>query len=202
MSNKVKTITAFVAFALVGGCISSGAPSTEEPIHVQPTDAPAPAMTLDTASAETASVCPTANGRGTVSPAISIDSITFVVNGLDQVVREGDNLQALPGDQVQVKEVTICASPYSGNGGEVCVDFAPLSQNGEVLQSDNGGTHMVRVTPGFTTLSGPDHTWAIDENWQGISAVVNHWPPDRSTQDVECGGGLCERDDRVLIVFR
>jgi hypothetical protein len=117
-------------------------------------------------------------------------------------VRDGDNLQAIPGDQVRVKEVTICAPTFSGNGGEVCVDFAPLDQNGEEVLSDNGGTHMVWVTPGFTILSGPDHTWTIDENWQGIAAVVNHWPPDRNTQDIECGGGLCESDDWMVVEFR
>ena len=202
MRHKAWAIMTLVAFALVGGCTERSAPSTEEPVHTQPTDAQVPTMTAEEASMGNESTCPPANGQGTVSPAISIDSITFVVNDLEQVLRDGDSLQALPGDQLQVSDVTICAQPFAGNGGEVCVHFAPLDQDGEEIVSDSGGTHLVLVAPGHTTISGPDHTWTVGENWQGISAVVNHWPPDRNTQDVECGGGLCERDDRMLIVFR
>ena len=203
MRKDLWSIGALLVLSLVAGCSRGGAGSTAAPTHMpQPTDTPVPAATPEEMASGAEPACPPASEEGTVSPAVSIYSITFVVNGFEQVLRGGDSLQAVPGDQVQVREVNICAQPFSGNGGEVCVDFAPLDQNGEEILSDNGGTHMVWVAPGFTSLSGPDHTWTIGENWQGISAVLNHWPPSRSTLDVACGGGRCESDDRVLIVFR
>jgi hypothetical protein len=137
---------------------------------------------------------------GTISPAISIYSIVFIVNGLEQVVRDGDMLQALPGEEVQVREVTICVGSFSGNGGEACVDFAPVTRGGQEIVSEHIGTHTVRVAPGFMSISGPDHGWAIGENWKHISVVLNHWPPG-GTEDLGCGSGRCERDDRIIIGF-
>jgi WD40 repeat protein len=142
--------------------------------------------------------CPPASGAGTVDPAISIYSVTLVVNGLEQVVRGGDTVQALAGDQVQVREVTICTGPFPGSGGEACVDFAPVSQSGQELATEHAGTHMVGVTPGLTTISGPDHVWTVDESWMGLAAVLNHWPP-AGTKDLDCGDGRCERDDRITV---
>jgi hypothetical protein len=116
-------------------------------------------------------------------------------------MRDGDVLQAMPGDEIQVREVTVCAGSFSGNGGEACVDFAPVTQSGQEIGSEHGGTHTVPVTPGFSSLSGPDHRWTIGENWDHISAVLNHWPPE-GTEDLDCGSGRCERDDRMNVGFR
>jgi hypothetical protein len=44
------------------------------------------------------------------------------VNGFEQVVQEDDMLQATPGSEVQVIEVTICVCSFAGNDGEACVD--------------------------------------------------------------------------------
>jgi hypothetical protein len=136
-----------------------------------------------------------------VAPDVAIHSITFVVNGLERVVDDGDMLQASPGDEVQVREVTVCAGSFSGNGGEACVDFVPVSQSGQELGSEHAGTHMVRVTTGFTTISGPSHVWIVGENWREVVAVLNHWPPE-GTEDLNCGGGRCEHDDRVEVGLR
>jgi hypothetical protein len=145
--------------------------------------------------------CPQATGEGTISPAISIYSIVFIVNGVEQMVRDGDVLQALPGEQVQVREVTVCVGAFSGNGGEACVDLAPVDQSGQEITSEHRGTHNVPVVPGFASISGPDQGWVIGENWGHIAAVLNHWPPE-GTQDLGCGGGRCERDDRTIVGLR
>jgi len=174
------------AFSLAAGCGRSGGTVT----------APLISETIDSTP-----VCPPARGEGTVSPAISIYSITFVVNGLEQVVRGEDTLQALPGDKVQVSEVTICTGSFPGNGGEACVDFAPAGQSGQEIVSEHGGTHLVQVTAGFISIPGPSQTWSVGENWRHISAVLNHWPPEE-TKDLACSEGRCERDDRVVIGLR
>ena len=187
---------------LVAGCSRSGTTATALSPHVsQPTDALEPAATHDLATVGSAPACPPATGEGTVSPAVSIYSIVFAVNGVEQVVRDGDVLQALPGEQVQVREVTICVGAFSGNGGEACVDLAPVDQSGQEIASEHRGTHTVPVAPGFISISGPDQGWVISENWGHIAAVLNHWPPD-GTQDPGCGGGRCERDDRTIVGFR
>jgi hypothetical protein len=120
------------------------------------------------------------------------------VNGREQVVRDGDMLQASRGDEVQVREVTICANPFSGSGGEACVEFTPLDQNGQERVAEGNGTHMKRVPSGFTSIPGPNHTWIVGENWRHIVAVLNHWPPG-GTNDPGCGGGRCEHDDRMIV---
>jgi hypothetical protein len=176
-------------------------------VTAMPTHGPQPIDTLEptarpvSGSVGLAPVCPPAKGAGTIAPAISIYSITFVVNGREQVVRDEDTLQASPGDEVQVREVTICAGPFSGNGGEACVDFAPGTQSGQEIVSEHRGTHTVRVTPGIRTISGPEHGWIIGENWREFSAVLNHWPSE-NTRDLGCGSGRCERDDRIVVEFR
>jgi hypothetical protein len=155
----------------------------------------------DLATVDPEPACPPAKGQGTVSPAISIYAITFVVNGLEQVVRDGDTLQASPRDQVRVAQVTICTGPFSGSGGDACVDFAPVDGSGEEIVPEHMGTHMVPVAPGFVSIPGPADTWILGEDWAYISAVVNHWTPEQ-TGDLDCAAGRCERDDRIIVEFR
>lgn len=193
MNTLICILAVFAAFSLVGGCDGSSAPATPPPARTaQATATPVPTATSPT------SACPPTSSEGTVPPAIAIYSITFIVNGLEQVVRGDDMLQASSGDAVQVREVTICVEPFSGNGGEACVEFTPIDQNGQEMVSEGNGTHMKRVTPGLISIPGPNNSWTIGENWRLISAVLNHWPPDGSN-DPSCGGGLCEHDDQVVI---
>jgi len=200
--NGVWAFVVLSVLSLAAGCGRSGKTVTALPTHVpQPTLSLEPATTLDSGATGPTPVCPPARGEGTISPAVSIYSITFVVNGLEQVVRAGDTLQALPGDEMKVKEITICAEAFSGNSGEVCVDFAPVDSSGQEFTSEHGGTHMVRLIPGFMTLPGPGHTWTIGENWRQISAVLNHWPPE-DTEDLDCSNRRCEHDDRIIIGLR
>lgn len=145
--------------------------------------------------------CLPVRGEGTIAPAVSIDSITFVVNGVEQVVRDDDKLRGSPGDQVQVREVTICVASFPGNGGEACVDFAPVDEAGQEIVNQHRGTHMVPLTVGLICISGPDGMWTVDAGWGGITAVVNHWPPE-TTEDLGCASGRCERDDRLVVEFR
>ncbi len=147
------------------------------------------------------SACPPAEARGTVPPAIAICSITYIVDGAEQIVRDGDILRASSSDEVRIDKVAISVGSFSGDGGEACVDFVPLGRNGEEIASERRGTHMQRVNPGRTSVLGPDGTWTIGENWRSISAVLNHWPVDR-TEDLDCAGGLCERDDRVTVFLQ
>jgi hypothetical protein len=202
MKNRVGILVALGVLSLAAGCGRSGATPTALPTHLpQPTDTLEPAPTPDTAAVGSTPACPPADGEGTVSPTVSIDSIVFVVNGVEQLVRDGDVLQALPGDQVQVREVTVCVGSFSGSGGEACVDLAPVTQGGQEIVSEHRGTHTVPVTPGFISISWSSRPWTVDENWKHISAVLNHWPPD-GTEDLACGSGRCERDDRIAVAFR
>jgi hypothetical protein len=138
---------------------------------------------------------------GTVAPALSIYSITLAVNGVEQVVRDGDTLPARPGDEVQFREATICAGSFSANGGEACVDLVPADQGGKEIASAHRGTHTVPVTAGFVSISAPGDAWTVGENWGSISVVLNHWPP-KGTEDPACGSRRCERDDRMVVGFR
>lgn len=202
MRNGVWIMVAFSVLSLAAGCGRSDETVTAVPTRrPQPIDTLEPTTVLDSGTMDPVPVCPPAKGAGTIPPAVSIYSITFVVNGLEQAVRDEDTLEALPGDQVQVKEVTICAGPFSGRGGEACVDLAPGTQSGQEIASEHRGTHTVRVTPGFRTISGPEHGWIIGENWRGFVAVLNHWPPE-DTGDLSCSSGRCERDDRIIVEFR
>lgn len=201
MKIGVCILGALCVLSLVAGCSRSDATATELPTHMpQPVDTLEPTATMDLATNSSTPTCPPARGEGTISPTITIYSIVFVVNGVEQIVRDGDMLQALPGELVQVREVTICVGSYSDNGGEACVDFAPVARGGQELVSEHSGTHTVRVTPGFMSISGLDHRWTIGENWKHISVVLNHWPSG-GTEDLGCGSGRCERDDRIIIGF-
>jgi hypothetical protein len=200
--TRVWVLVASFVLALTAGCSRSDETGIALPTDVpQPPASPAPTATPDSEAHDAAPVCPPARGDGTISPAISIYSITFVVNGLDQEVRPGDALQALPGDELEVREITLCTGAFSRDGGEVCVDFAPGDPSGGEITSEHAGTHMVRVSPGFMTMAGPSHTWTVGEDWGHIAAVVNHWPPE-DTEDVSCGNRRCEHDDRIIIELR
>jgi len=153
------------------------------------------------ATPEYLSACRPATGQGTIAPAIVIQSITLLVNDAELTLSDGDELLAPPGSEVRVKDVMICVGPFSADGGEACVDFAPTDQSGQEISAEHAGTHLVPLTPGVVTVAGPDHTWSIDEGWAGITAVVNHWPRVR-TDDSECAEGQCERDDWLILPFR
>jgi hypothetical protein len=182
-----------VALSLLTGCDGSGATSTAPPAHTaQSTGTSTPMATTATTP------CPPANAGGTVPPAIAICSVSFLVNGVEQVVRDGDALQASRGDEVQIGEASICVGPFSGSGGEACVDFVPIDSGGQEIASERNGTHNIKVSPGCRSIPGPGGTWTIGEGWAYIAAVLNHWPPSR-TEDAGCAGGLCERDDRITV---
>jgi len=147
------------------------------------------------------STCPPAAGPGSNAPAISILSVTFVVNDAEVTLSEGDALPAPPGSEVRVKEVEICVGSFSGDGGQACVDFAPVGELGQEITPEHAGTHLVPLNAGVITVAGPDRTWTIHDSWIGISAVVNHWPGVQ-TGDLGCGNGGCERDDAMTFPFR
>jgi len=145
-------------------------------------------------------LCPSiANAEGTVSPTVVISSITFLVNGVEQVVDDLGSLHASVGDQVEVKEVTVCVDPFEGNGGHAYFELDPVSADGEIIASETRGTRAMTVAPGFTTISGPDHTWTIGGNWRHFSVAAVHYPSGGGTQNPECEWGLCEVDDRMIV---
>jgi hypothetical protein len=199
MKNEVVALVTLCVLSLVAGCSTSSAPATALQTDLPPPiDALETVATPDQVTDGSAPACPPARGEGTISPAISIYSVVFVVNGIEQVVRAGDILQVSTGEEVQVREVTICVGSYSGNGGEACVDFVPVAQSGQEIVSEHSGTHNFKVTPGFMSISGLERGWMIGENWRYFSIVLNHWPP-VSTEDFSCGSGRCEHDDRLII---
>lgn len=169
-----------------------------------PTPSPAPEETLTETLPPTLTllptlVCPTADAEGTVSPAVAIYSITFVVDGVEQVVNDVGLLRASPGAQVQVREVVICSvEPFEGNGGSVYVEFDPVDHSGRVIASKVRGTRAVGVTSGFTNVPGSGVLWTIG-NWRHISVVTVHYPSGDRTKNPRCEGGLCEVDDRVIV---
>ena len=201
IGKRVWVLAALLALSLAAGCGRSGEIETTLPIQtMQPADSPEPTAISDIGNVDPAPVCPTARGVGTVSPAISIFSITFLVNGIEQIVLQNNMLQSVPGDEVQIREVIICASSFSGDGGQACVDFAPTDESGQEIRSEHKGTDTVPVTPGQISISGLNFTWTVGENWSGFYAVLNHWPP-VETQDLGCANGLCERDDWIIVEF-
>jgi hypothetical protein len=150
-----------------------------------------------TTAAIPTSDCPPADGVGSVPPAVSIYSVTFAVNGLEQVIRGGQTLEAMPGDEVLITEAKICARPGDRGGGNVCVDIAPLDGDGEEIRAQAGGTHLQPVPSGFVTVPGPPTVWTLGEDWQGFIVVLNHWVT--GATDVGCAEGRCERDDYMAI---
>jgi len=173
----------------------------EGQIESPSTDTLEPAAPPGSASTDSAPTCPAPDGPGTVSPAVSVYSMVFEVNGVERIVREGDRLQARPGDELQVRQVTVCVASFSGNGGEACVDLTPVLEGGREVTSQHRGTHLVRVIPGLISIPWSEPGWTIGDDWSFVSAVVNHWPP-QGTEDGDCANGRCERDDRMVIGLR
>jgi len=201
-TSGVWVLVALSVILLAAGCGRSDGTMARALTHMpQPTHRLGPTPTLDPGSTGPTPVCPLARGEGTVSPAVSIYSIGFVVNGAEQPVGDDNTLHALPGDEVRVREVTICTGSFSGNGGEACVDLVPVGQSGQEIESERRGTHTVRLTAGFISIPGPSDSWAIAEDWRHIAVVLNHWPAE-DTQDLGCGSGRCERDDRIMVGLR
>lgn len=142
--------------------------------------------------------CPAADGVGSTAPAIAVYSITFLVNGSEQTVGDGEVLRAGPGDQVLVSSVTVCAPSAGSEAGQACVDIAPRDASGDAIRSQAWGSHLLSVTEGFTTFVGPSRVWTVDEARRGFIAVVNHWP-EGPTADSGCADRQCERDDYMIV---
>ncbi len=143
--------------------------------------------------------CPPADAEGTVSPVITLLSVTFEVNGAEQVVDDFGVLQAAVGDQVSVKDVTICIDPFEGNGGQIYVEFDPVDTNGEIIGFEVKGTRAIPATPGSRSITGKDYTWTIGDNWRHFSVNTIHYPTGGGTKNLYCENGACEVDDRMII---
>jgi hypothetical protein len=116
--NGVWVIVVLSMLSLTTNCSSNGETVTALQTQIpQPTVSLELTETLVPGTSIPTPFCPPARGEGTISPAISIYSITFVVNGLEQVVGDGDTLQASPGDEIEVKEIIICSEDFLGNSG-------------------------------------------------------------------------------------
>jgi len=201
MRRHIWLLVLSAILSITTGCDVSNKPETELPNQQS-----LPVFTMTTATTGIMPIdpfpdCPSAEGIGTIAPAISIFSITFLVNGIEQTVYKDDVLQIAAGDEVQIKDVAICVNPFQGYGGQACVDFAPADPSGQEVVSEHKGTHLVNVTPGNIFISDLDFRWDIQERWSGILAVLNHWAPEK-TQDLDCADGLCERDDQIFVGFR
>ncbi|MGD2158317.1 MAG: hypothetical protein PVG32_15675, partial [Anaerolineales bacterium] len=139
-TNNLALLVMFSLF-LVAAC----SPTATQTQTAQPIDPRDSSATPDLATDDSVLNCPPARGEGTISPAVSIYSITFIVNGVEHVVGDDDPLRAHPGDEVRIKGAVICAGNFSGNGGDACVDFAPVTQDGKDTLSDHIGTHPVSL---------------------------------------------------------
>lgn len=194
MSKRRYLLMVVTVLSLASGCAGTDPPTNTPEMQAaeQRTGTPEPPVAGPTTA------CQPTDGEGTVSPDVAISSVTFVVNGVEQVVRDDDILQASPGDRVRVKEATICAGPFSGNGGEVCFDLVPVGASGREVAAEHAGSHLMPVAAGVTSISGPERSWIIENDWRGFSAVLNHWPPD-GTADPSCADGRCEHDDWMAI---
>ena len=147
-------------------------------------------------------VCPPADPGGTVPPTVTISSLIFVVNGVEQVVDDSGYLQASSGDRVEVKEVTICVDPFEGSRGRVYVEFTPVDTSGQVITSEITGTIGVAVAPGLTTITGTNILTI--GNWRQISVVTVHYPAGGGTLNPNCEREdpyICEVDDRMIVAI-
>jgi hypothetical protein len=152
------------------------------------------------------SICPPTDAEGTVLPSVTISSTTFIVNGDERVADDSGSFQVSPGDQVRVKDVTICVDPFNGRGGKVYVEFDPVKPDptdpGEIIiiKEEVKGTLAVSVKPKLTTIPGPNYTWTIGDDWKHISVVTVHYPAEK-TENSECEPKdpyICEVDDRMI----
>jgi hypothetical protein len=201
MKNLISFTLAVLLAALAVSCSPGGSGVTASALSAsQQADAQQVPL-LGTNTAAPASACSPTPGEGTVAPAISIHSITFLVDDVELTLSDEDMLPATAGSEVKVVKVKICVGAFKANGGEACVDFAPIRESGEEVSAEHAGTHMVPLAPGLITLPGPDRSWSIDESWVGIAAVVNHWLGVK-TEDHECAEGQCERDHQLVLPLR
>jgi len=143
-------------------------------------------------------VCPPAGAGGTIAPAIALYSVTFVVNGVDQIVDDSNNsLRVYKNAQMTVKEVTICVAPFEGPGGMFYVEFQPYNTEDQLIDPVRGSP-LLDAESGFTSIPGPDCTWVISDDWQKISILSTHFPPG-GTQNPYCQERACEFDDRLEV---
>jgi hypothetical protein len=187
------------ALLLAGGCrkMQNAIDATRPPSPPIPETQSTGVPSGEDSSTE-ASNCYAAEGAGTVPPTISIHSLIILVDGEEQKLdRENPSLHRF-GEEVQISEVVLCVSAFNGAAGDVCVDLAPLDQDGQKIMSQHKGTHMVSLRPGLITFSDLNMAWAIEDGWSGIHVVVNHWPRE-PTEDLDCANRACERDDWMVI---
>jgi hypothetical protein len=110
-------------------------------------------------------------------------------------------LQAVSGDEVQIREAIIYASPILGNDGQACVDFVPTDESSQEIRLEHKGTDTVSVTPDPISISDLNFIWTIGKNWSEFYTVLNHWVPIK-TQDFDYARGISERDDWLFIKFQ
>jgi hypothetical protein len=194
MSKPVRVLVTVAVCLLLLGC-SPGAAPTEAA-----TDA-SQSSQEDQAAAPAASTCSATNPGGTIAPETAICSATFVVNGTEETLRSGENLQLSPGDQLQLIRTELLVGPYEGDGGATCVDVVPLDPDGAEISSARVGSHMMPLPSGLKSVDMPEHSWIVGEDWSSIAVAVNHWPAD-GTDDPACGEGQCERDDQLIITIQ
>jgi hypothetical protein len=200
MRNRNMILVIIAVLVLTTGCNASNVALTQMP-NQQQDNITSIITAIPEASPADSISCPPTNGVGTIAPAISIYSITFLLNGHQHTLQANEVLPAVPGDEVRIRDVTICVGSFQGYSGQACVDFAPENKNGREVISEHNGTHLVQVEPGLILITDLNFTWTVEEEWRGIIAVVNHWAAE-ATQDSNCANGSCERDDQIFIGFR
>jgi hypothetical protein len=205
VKNKTIQVVAFTLTPTATNAPTHTPTFTPEPTHT-PTHTPTFTPTSTSTSTSTPlppptpSSCPSADAEGTIPPAVAISSVTFEVNGVEQVVTDTTGLTASVGDQLRVSRVAICPTePFEGSSGIVYVEFDPVDKSGQVIPSAVTGTIAVSVEPDLTTILGPPGTWTIDNEWRQISVATVHYPPGGGTQNVDCENSGCEIDDRLII---
>lgn len=201
MRNLISSTLAVLLTALSVSCRPGLMDATSSALSPSQSADAQQAQLLDASTASSTPACSPTSGEGTVAPAITIHSITFLVDGAELTLADGDVLPAVPGSEVRVVEVMICVGDFATNSGEACVDFAPTKESGEEVSAEHAGTHLVPLSPGLITVPGPDHSWSIAEDWVGMAAVVNHWPG-MATEDDACAQGQCERDHQLILPIR
>jgi len=140
--------------------------------------------------------CPPAGPGGTKAPDITLHSITFVVDGVDQIIDDTHHaLQLSKNSKMTIKEAVICVPPFENAGGRFSVEFEPYDPNHRLIDPQSSSPQD--TVSGFTTIPGPNHTWTIAD-WQKISVLSYHFPPG-GTQNANCQNSTCEIDDRLKV---